>query len=126
MAGIGVGTPTGGIHPLLTVSGSIDVNGYDCGVSNPIPHSSHIDAVTTLGERNVGLLWNHQFGVNAPKLEVFKDGPGDLPVVGILQQNTVWRAFARGLYSVAVIKQDFHRSWVLYVQQIRFPGPTPR
>ena len=95
----------------MAVTSRIDVNGNHRSVGNPIPHGSDINAPAAFKERNVGLLRHHQFGVNAPKLEVFKDGAGNLPVVGVLPQNSVWRALARGFNPVTVIEQNLLHLW---------------
>ena len=59
------------------------------------------------------LFWNQEFGVIAAALEVLHYGSGDFTVVLVLPEASVRRAFASGIFAVAVVNQYFNLLWVL-------------
>lgn len=115
VAVVGVAAPAGGVVPFLSVSGSVHVDAHDDGLLDGPSNlaGDFVGPAHAFLQGDVFLFWNQEFGVIAAALEVLHYGSGDFTVVLVLPEASVRRAFASGIFAVAVVNQYFNLLWVL-------------
>jgi len=101
----GISAPAGGIVPHGAAAGCIDVDTHYKGVVGfvAVADSDAVDSPAAFLQGDILILRNDQRGVIPPALQMLHDGAGNQTVVSILPEASVRRAFARSLYSVAIV-----------------------
>ena len=101
-------TPASGVHPLLAIACSIDVNGDENYLTSPKSLAELIDATTALLQGNVFSFGYEEPAVQPQLLEPFADTKGEVSVVGVLAEMSVRAAFAGRVKAVAIVEKYDH------------------
>ena len=107
-----VGAPASSAIPHTAAASCIDVDADNEGVVGfvTVADGHTVDAPAAFLQAYVLLLGHDEVGIVATALQKLHNGTTKQTIVLVLPEASVWRAFARSFYPVAVVYQDFHCS----------------
>ena len=111
--GLGLATgceaaPAAGIEPILTVSGSIDVDGEENYLIVADLPADGVYAASALLQGDVFALGNYELDIKAQGKESFPDQKGEVAVVCVFAEVAVGAPFAGRVKAVAIVEEDLH------------------
>ena len=98
-----VAAPALSIIPSVTSAGGIDVDGDQADVPAAQFGANAVDSLAALGQRNVFVFWNQEFGIETEGGEGSHDTSGDFPVVRPFEEAAVRRALSCSFPAVSVV-----------------------
>ena len=96
----GVAGPAGGGVPAGAVAGGVDVDADEEDVGGALGCADGVGTADAFFEGDVFGFGDEELGVVAFVLEGCEDLVGEVAGVGVLEEGTVWGAFAGGIVAV--------------------------
>ena len=98
-----VAAPAIGIVPFVATAGGIHVDADETDVPAAQLRAKEVDPAAALGERNIFVFRNQEFGIEPERGEGGHNTPGDFPVVRPLEETAVRGALSCSFPAVSVV-----------------------
>ena len=98
-----VATPTIGIVPFVATAGGIHVDADETDVPAAQLRAKAVDPAAALGERNIFVFRNQEFGIEPERGEGGHNTPGDFPVVRPLKETAVRASLSCSFPAVPIV-----------------------